>query len=146
MLYRVDHVSGTSFTFCANHSCAFGDATEGFSQIARAADEWRLESVFVHVVSFVGRGQNFGLVNIVHPKFLQDLRFGEVADAAFGHHRNGDGGHDLADLFGAGHTGYAAFGADLCGDTLQGHDRSGASLFGDLGLFGVGHVHDDAAF
>ena len=78
--------------------------------------------MLVDVVSFVGRGQHFGLVDIVDTKFLQDLRLSEVADAALGHHRNGDGGHDLADLFGAGHAGHAAFGADLRGNTLQGHD------------------------
>ena len=69
-----------------------------------------------------------------------------MSDAALGHHRDRDGGHDLANLFGRGHAGHAAFGADLRGHALEGHDGDGSGFFGDGGLLGVGHVHDDAAF
>ena len=69
-----------------------------------------------------------------------------MADAALGHYRDRHFGHDLANLFGAGHAGHAAFGADLRGDALQGHDGYGAGSLGYRGLFGVGYVHDDAAF
>ena len=69
-----------------------------------------------------------------------------MADAALGHDRNRHGGHDLANLLGRGHAGYAALGADLRGDALERHDRYGAGSFGDGGLLGVGDVHDDAAF
>ena len=44
-----------------------------------------------------------------------------------------------------GHAGDAAHLADVRGDALQGHDGHGAGLLGDLGLLGVGDVHDDAA-
>jgi len=68
-----------------------------------------------------------------------------VADAALGHDGNVHGGHDLTDFFRGGHAGYSAFGADLGGHALEGHDGYGAGLFGDGGLLGVGDVHDDAA-
>ncbi len=69
-----------------------------------------------------------------------------MADAHFGHHRNRDGVHDFANDFNAGHARDAAFFADVGGHAFQGHDRAGASFFGDAGLFGVGDVHDDATF
>ena len=77
---------------------------------------------------------------------MQDLRFGEVTDAAFRHYRDRNRGHDFADLFRRGHTGDAAFGTNLRGDTLERHDRDRAGFFGDDGLFGGRHVHDDATF
>ena len=49
-------------------------------------------------------------------------------------------------FLGRGHAGDSAFGADLRGDALEGHDGDGAGTFGDGGLLGVGDVHDDAAF
>ena len=69
-----------------------------------------------------------------------------MSDAALGHDRDGNGGHDLANLLGARHAGDAAFGADLRGHAFEGHDGDGAGLLGDGGLLGVGDVHDDAAF
>ncbi len=137
---------GASFTLGANHGCAFGDAAQSFAEIARAADEGNFEGVLVHVMSFVGGGEDFRFVNIVHTKFLQNLGFGKVADAALRHNRNGNGGHDFADLFRRGHAGHSAFGADLRGHALEGHDRNGPGFLGDFGLRGVGDVHDDAAF
>ena len=35
--------------------------------------------------------------------------------------------------------------ADVGGHALERHDGAGAGVFGDLGLLGVGDVHDDAA-
>ena len=76
---------------------------------------------------------------------MEDLGFGEVADAGLGHDGDGDGADDLLDELGAGHAGDAAFGADHGGDALEGHDGDGAGLFGDAGLLDVHDVHDDAA-
>ncbi len=69
-----------------------------------------------------------------------------MADAALGHDGDVDGGHDFADDFGRGHAGYSAFGADLGGDALEGHDGDGSGAFGDLGLLRSGDVHDHSAF
>jgi hypothetical protein len=145
VLDGVDDVAGASLTFGADHGRAFGDAAQGFAEIARAANEWDGEGVLVDVVGFVGGREDFGFVDVVDAELLQDLRFGEVSDAALGHDRNRNGGHDLANLFGRGHAGDAAFGADLRGDALEGHDGDGSGFLGDGGLFGVGDVHDDAA-
>ena len=98
------------------------------------------------MVCLVGRGEHLRLVDVVDTERLQHLRLGEVTDAAFRHHRDRDRGHDFADLFRRGHTGDAAFGTNLRGDTLERHDRDRAGFFGDDGLFGGRHVHDDATF
>ena len=68
-----------------------------------------------------------------------------MADAALGHHRNGNRSHDLANLLGRSHTGDAAFGTDLRRDALQRHDCDGAGFLGNGRLLGIGDVHDDAA-
>ena len=146
VLDGVDYVAGAGLTFGADHGCAFGDAAQGFSEIARAADEWDFEGVLIDVVSFVGGSEDFGFVDVVDAEFLQDLRFGKMSDAALGHHGDRDGGHDLADFFGRGHACDSAFGADLRGDALEGHDGDGSGFFGDGGLLGGGDIHDDAAF
>ena len=39
VLYGVDHVAGAGLALGADHGRAFGDAPQGFAQIARAADE-----------------------------------------------------------------------------------------------------------
>ena len=68
-----------------------------------------------------------------------------MSDAALGHDRDRHGGHNFANLLRARHAGDAAFGADLRGHALQSHYGNGSGFFGDLGLAGVGDVHDDAA-
>ena len=96
-------------------------------------------------MGFVGGSEHFTLVNVVHAQLFENLGFREVADAAFRHHRDGNGGHDLADFLGRGHARDAAFGTNLCGHALKRHDRNRAGLFGDDGLFGCGDVHNYAA-
>jgi len=76
---------------------------------------------------------------------LQDLGLGEMADADLGHHRNGDHVLDLPDHVRLGHACDAAHLPDVGGDALQGHDGHRTGLLGDLGLLGIGDVHDDAA-
>src|SRR6202166_4242036 len=102
--------------------------------------------MFVHVMGFVGGGEHFGFVDVVDAEFFENLGFGEVADAALGHDRDRHGGHDLANLFGRRHAGYAALSADLPGHAFERHAGDSAGLFGDGGLLGVGDVHNDAAF
>jgi hypothetical protein len=97
------------------------------------------------VVFFVGGCEHFALVNEVDLEGFEHLGLDEVPDAHLGHHRDGDGVHDLADDFRRGHAGHAAFLADVGGHALQRHHRAGAGLLGDAGLVGVGDVHDDAA-
>src|SRR5450631_1025819 len=121
VLDGVDYVAGAGFSLGADHAGAFGDAAQGFAEVAGSADEGDLEGVLVDVMSFVGGGEDFGFVDVVDAEFLQNLGFREMSDAALGHDRDGHGGHDFADLFGARHAGNAAFGADLRGDALEGH-------------------------
>ncbi len=141
----LDHVTGAGFALGADHGRAFADAAEGLAQVAAAAHEGDLEVVLVDMVLLVGGGEHLGLVDVVDADGFQDLRFDEMTDAAFGHDRDGDGIHDLEDQVGVGHAGHAALGADVGGDAFERHDGAGAGVFGDAGVFGGDHVHDDAA-
>ena len=136
---------GAGFALGANHRRAFGDAAERFAEIARAANERDAIVVLPDVILFVGGSKHFALVDEIDFERLQNFGFGEVADANFGHHGNRDGVHDFANDLDAGHARDAAFFADVGGDALERHDGAGAGFLGDLGLRGVGDVHDHAA-
>jgi hypothetical protein len=97
------------------------------------------------VVDLVGRGEDLGLVYVVDAEGLQHLGLDEVADAGLGHDRDGDGLDDALDHVRVGHTGHTAVLADVGGDALQGHDRDGARVLGDLRLLRRDDVHDHAA-
>ena len=73
VLDGVDDVSGAGFALGADHGCAFGDAAQGFAQVAGSADERRLEGVLVDVVLFVGGSEDFGLVDVVDADFLREF-------------------------------------------------------------------------
>ena len=68
-----------------------------------------------------------------------------MPDARLRHHGNRDGVNDALNHVGVGHTGHAALSTNIGGYALKRHDGDGASIFGDLGLFGGDDVHDDAA-
>src|SRR5712692_11817558 len=138
VLDGMDDVAGPGFALGADHGRAFGDAAQSLAEIARSADERDGEGVLVDVVGFVGWGEDFGFVDVIDAEFLQDLRLSEVADAALGHHGDVHGRHDLANYLRRGHASDAPFSPNLRGDTLQRHDRDGASLLGDFGLAGGG--------
>jgi len=59
-------VAGAGFALCADHGRAFGDAAEGFAQVAAAADEGDAVGVFRDVVEGVGGGEDFGFVDVVY--------------------------------------------------------------------------------
>src|SRR6185437_9638022 len=122
VLDGVDHVAGAGLALGADHGRAFRDAAEGFTEVARSADEGRGEGVLVDVVRLVGRGEHFALVDEVDAELLKDLGLGEVPDAGLGHDRNGNGLDDPLDEFGIGHAGYAALGADHGGHAFERHD------------------------
>ncbi len=144
--YGFDDVAASCFAFGADHGGAFGDAPHSFAEVGAAADEGYGEVFFEDVEEGVGGGEDFGFVDHVDAEFLEDLGFGEVADAAFGHDGNGDAVDDGFDHFGVAHAAHTALGADVGGDAFEGHDGDGSGVFGDGGLFVVGDVHDDAAF
>ncbi len=141
----LDHVSGPGLALGAQEGRALADAAQGLAEIAAPADEGDRERVLVHVVLLVRGGQDLALVDEVDAERLEHSRLREMADAALGHHRDGDGVHDPLDDLGVGHARDAAVAADVRGDPLEGHDRHRACVFGDPGLGLVGHVHDDPA-
>jgi hypothetical protein len=141
-----DHVAGAGFAFGADHCSAFGASAECFAEVAGSADEGNGEIVFVDVVSVVGGGEDFAFVDEVDFEGFEDLSFDEVPDAALCHDGNIDGGFDLEDHFGVGHSRDSAIFADVGGNSFECHDGDGSSVFGDSGLLRVDDVHDDAAF
>ena len=141
-----DDVARARFAFGANHGGAFGDAAEGFAQISRAAHERDFEAVLPDVVLVVGGCEHFAFVNVIDFERFEHLRFGEMADANFGHHRNRDRVHDFADDARSGHAGHAAIFANIGRHALERHHGAGSGLLGDARLLGVGDVHNHAAF
>ena len=71
VLDGVDDVAGAGLALGADHGCAFGDAAEGFAEVAGSADEGRGEGVLVDVVDLVGGGEDLGLVDEVDAERLQ---------------------------------------------------------------------------
>ena len=94
----------------------------------------------------IGRGKNFAFVDVVNFDGLQNLRFCKVTDATFCHDRDGNGVLDSLDHFRVAHSGDSSGGSDVGRDAFKGHDGGGACGLGNFGLFGGGHVHNDAAF
>ena len=136
---------GACLALRADHCGAFGDSSQGLAEIRAATDERDGEVPFVDVVLEVGRGEHLGLVDVVDLERLEDLRLGEMADAALRHHRDRDGLLNALDHVGVRHARDAAVPADVRRHALERHHRAGARLFGDLRLLGVDDVHDHAA-
>src|SRR5438105_9492678 len=145
MFHGMHHIAGAGLALGADHGRAFAGAPQRLAQIARPANERNGEGMLIDVVGFIGGGEHFGFVNVIHAQLLQNLRLGEVTDTALGHHRNGDSLHDLADFLRRGHASHAALGANLRRYPLQRHHGSRPRLLGDGGLLGVGDVHDHPA-
>jgi hypothetical protein len=102
--------------------------------------------VFGDMVYGVGRGQDFGLINVVYAESFEDLRWGldaveggweegmylafdEVTNSCLCHDRDSDCLHDLFDHLGVAHAGYATLRSDVGRDALKGHNGSGTGLF-----------------
>ncbi len=141
----VDDVARARLAFRPDHRRAFRDPPESLAEVRRAADERDGELPLVDVVSEVGRRQHLGLVDVVDLERLENLRLGEVADAALRHHRNRDRLLNLSDDLRIGHARDAAIGADVGRDALERHHRDRSGRLGDLRLVGVDDVHDHPA-
>jgi len=69
-----------------------------------------------------------------------------MTNAALGHHRNGNGVHDLEDHFRVTHTRHTPIGTDIGGNAFQRHNGARAGVFSYFGVLGVDHIHDHPAF
>ncbi|CDN43164.1 hypothetical protein BN871_CM_00100 [Paenibacillus sp. P22] len=141
-----NNVARSRLALGTHHRCAFLDAAQSLAQILGSAYERNREFALVDMEHFVGRREHFALVDIVGAERFQHARFHIMADAGFGHDRDGNDLHHLFEDSRVRHAGYAACGADIRRHALKGHDCRSACRFGDLGLLRVHDVHDDAAF
>jgi len=132
----LDDIAGTSLTLCADHGSALGNTAQSLAEVTAAADEGNLVSVLLDVVDGIGGGKDLGFVDVVDTDGFKNLALDDVTDTGLGHDGDGDSVHDLLDHSGVGHAGNTTVLANVGGDTLEGHDGAGTSLFGDAGLSG----------
>jgi len=135
--HRFDDVAGTGLALGTNKARALADTPQRLAQVRRAAHEGHGEAPLVDVVLFVSRRQDLGFVDVVDVECFEDLRLGEVADTGLGHDRNRDRGLDPLNHLGIAHARHAAVASDVRRHALEGHDRYGARVLGDLRLFGL---------
>src|SRR5581483_2419535 len=86
--YRFHDVARPGLTLRADHGRAFGDAAQGLTEIACAADERHLEILLGDVVLFIGRREDFAFIDIVDTERLEYPSFHEVANTRFSHYRD----------------------------------------------------------
>ena len=77
VLDGLDDVAGAGLALGADHGGPLGDASQGFAEVAAAADEGDFEGVFFDVVDVVGWGEDFGFVDVVDAEGFEDLVGGE---------------------------------------------------------------------
>lgn len=74
-----------------------------------------------------------GLLGAVVPRSAY-LAFDKVSNTGLGHDGNGHGLHNLLDHAGVRHAGDTTLGADIGGDTLEGHDCGRTGFFSNTSL------------
>ena len=116
--YGLDDVARARLTLGANHRGTLGNAAERLAEIACATDERHLKLCLVDMVDVVRRAQHLALVDVVDLDGLKNLCLDEVADAALGHHGDGDGGLDALDHLRVAHAAHATSGTDVGGNAL----------------------------
>ena len=73
MAHGLDDVTRARLALGADHGGAFGDAAEGFAEVAAPAYEGDPIGVLFDVVDGVGGGEDFGLVDVVDTEGFEDL-------------------------------------------------------------------------
>ena len=144
--HRFHNIAGARFTLGPDHARAFRNAPQRLAQVARAAHKRRFEITLIDVMLFIGRGEHLAFVNVIHAQSFQNARFTEVPDAGLRHHRDRDGTHNFPDHADRRHTRHATLFTDIGRHPFQRHHGHCPGPFRDHRLFGVDHVHDDAAF
>lgn len=146
MANGLNNVARARLALGPNYGSALCNAAKRLAQVARTAHKGNVELGFIDVAHVVCGGERLGLVDVVDFDCLQHLRLDNMANAAFGHHGEGDGFLDATDHGGVAHAAHATGRADVCRDALQRHDGARSGLFCDMRLLGGGDVHNDAAF
>ena len=140
MAHGLHDIARARLALRADHRGALRDAAQRFTEVARTADERHTELALVDVIDIIGRREDLALVDVVNLDGLD-----EVADAALGHDRDGNGLLDAFDHLRVAHARDTARRADVSRDALERHDGTRTGLLRDLRLLRRRDVHDDAA-
>src|SRR5258708_12515850 len=73
--HGLDHIAGAGLTLGTDHGRPFGNAAQGFTEVAAATDKRDLKNMFVDVVLFIGWGEDLALVDLVAADRPEHLRF-----------------------------------------------------------------------
>lgn len=138
----LDDISRARLSFRADHGSTFVDAPQRLTEISGATDERNLEWSFIDVRKRICGREDFGLIDEVDLKFLEDPRLSRVPDAHLRHDGDRYRSLDLLDELRVTHTSYSAMRTDIARDALEGHHRACTSLFGNLGLLCRDDIHD----
>ena len=139
------HVARTGFALGAYHRGTLGNAPQGLAKVSRTAYKGHVELGLVDMEDVVGRRQHLALVDIVNLNGLQYLCFGNVSDAAFGHHGNAHGLLYAAYHLGITHARHTSGGPDVGRYPFQSHHGARSSLLGYARLLGCCHIHNHSA-
>ena len=145
MRHGLHHVASTRFAFRPNHRCTFDNAPQGFAQILCTADERYIETGLVNVINIVCRRKHLALVDIIDLDSLQNLRLSKVADAALGHHRDGNGSLNTFDHLRIAHPRNTASCTNISRNALERHHCTRTRSLGNTSLFRSCHVHNHSA-
>mmetsp|Transcript_10018 Transcript_10018/g.17728 ORF Transcript_10018/g.17728 Transcript_10018/m.17728 type:complete len:287 (+) Transcript_10018:1212-2072(+) len=112
--HGLDQISCTSLTLHTDHTSTFSNTAQSLTQGLSPTNKRNTKLGFVDVVVRIRRCQHLALVDVIDSKSFQDLGLGKMADAGFGHNRNGTSLHNLLDHRRVTHPGHASICNDIC--------------------------------
>ena len=146
MTHSLHHVASARFALCTNHGSTLIDATQSLSQILGTTHKGYLELPLVDMIYIIGRTEHLALVDVVYLYSLQNLCFGEVSNAALGHHGNA---HSLLNALyhlGVTHAAHATSRTYVGRNALQGHHSTCTCLLRNSRLLRSRYIHNHSAF
>mmetsp|Transcript_10566 Transcript_10566/g.18512 ORF Transcript_10566/g.18512 Transcript_10566/m.18512 type:complete len:202 (-) Transcript_10566:44-649(-) len=146
MTNSFNYIACSSFSFSANHGCSFAYSSQGLPKIATTTDKRNLELVFVDVMGFICRSENFAFIDIIDAERFQYLGFNKVTNSCFRHHWNRNSSFDSLNNSRIAHPGNAPMFSNVSWDSLQSHHCNSTSFFSNLCFVGIYYIHNYASF
>mmetsp|Transcript_10567 Transcript_10567/g.18517 ORF Transcript_10567/g.18517 Transcript_10567/m.18517 type:complete len:202 (-) Transcript_10567:44-649(-) len=146
MTNSFNYIACSSFSFGSNHSCSFANSSQGLSEITTTADKRNFKLVFVDVIDFICRSENFAFIDIINAKSFEYLSLDKMSNSRFSHHGNRDGRFYRLDYGRVTHPGNAPMFSNVSWDSLQSHHCNSTSFFSNLCFVGIYYIHNYASF